>query len=331
VTRPLSRLFLAAAALSAPIALLAAEADALAWLERMQGALTERTYRGEFSYVRDGELSSLAITHGRIDGVVRERLVHLDGPHREIHRIGERLSCLVEPGDPMLDHVQRVPVGPLSRAFLPGEVASGTRLSDRYLVRLAGTGRIAGEPVVRIDIVPDDETRYGYRLWLQNPTAMPLRAELLDPDARPLEIFQFVRVEVGAVLDESAFTTRVPGLVRHDFEVAAGSEETGSAHDWEASWLPAGFEMAAATLRRTPARAQPVQTLRYSDGIASLSVFVEPAWTDAGEAGPRRSGATSAVMRELEVAGGDRYLVTVVGEVPPETARRVADAVRPRS
>lgn len=331
----LSRLLLTAALLAAPLAVRAAEveaqADALRWLQRMQQALTDLSYRGEFSYFRDGELSSLAITHGRLDGVVRERLVHLDGTHREIHRVGEQLSCLVQPGDPMLDHVERVPVGPLSRAFIPGDVAADGGLPQRYTATLVGVGRIAGQRAVRVDIVPDDATRYGYRLWLQDPTAMPLRAELVGPDALALEIFQFVRVELGLGLDEDAFRSRVSGLVRHDFEVAASGEASAGGQDWEAGWLPAGFEMAAATLRRTPNRAAPVQTLRYSDGIVSLSVFVEPAWTETGAAHQRRSGATSAVMRELEVEGGDRYLVTVVGEVPLTTAQRVAAGVRPRS
>jgi len=330
VSLPSPRLLLLCALLAAPFAARAAEAEALRWLERMQGALTDLAYRGEFSYFRDGELSSLAITHARLDDVVRERLVHLDGPHREIHRVGERLSCLAEPGDPVLDHVERVPVGPLSRAFLPAEVAAGGRFPERYAARLAGAGRIAGQPAVRVDIVPDDDTRYGYRLWLQDPTAMPLRAELLGPDARALEIFQFVRVDVGVALDESAFRSRASGLVRHDFEVAEQAGTPAPGQHWEAGWLPAGFEMAAATLRPTPRRAEPVHTLRYSDGIASLSVFVEPAWTEAVEARLRRRGATSAVMRELEVAGGDRYLVTVVGEVPMATAQRVAAGVRPR-
>lgn len=326
----LPRLMLAALLLTTAPAPRAAQADALRWLERMQTALAELAYQGEFSYFRDGELSSLSITHGRVDGVVRERLVHLDGAHREIHRIGDRVSCLVEPGDPMLDHVDRVPVGPLSRAFLPGDVASGSGLPERYEARLVGAGRIAGQAAVRVDIVPDDDTRYGYSLWLQDPTAMPLRAELIGPDARALEIFQFVRVELGTALDAAAFESRAVGLVRHEFELAERPEAPAGTQAWEAGWLPVGFEMAAATLRRTQARAQPVHTLRYSDGVASLSIFVEPAWTDAGTAPGRRRGATSAVMRELEVADGDRYLVTVVGEVPMDTARRIADGVRPR-
>ena len=329
---------LPAICLALPLVLHAAEArqgeaEALRWLARMQEALAELAYRGEFSYFRDGRLSSLSVAHGRVGGEVHERLVHLDGPHREILRVGDRVSCFMKPGDPMLAHMKRVPAGPFARAFIPGDGASGAMLPPSYEARVAGTERIAGEGTMRIDVVPADRTRYGYRLWLQDPTAMPLRAELVDADARPLEIFQFVRIEIGERIDPRAFaSTGAEGLVRHDLRLTGADPGAAPArdHEWEAAWLPEGFAMAAASRRPTPARSAPVQTLRYSDGIASLSIFVEPPWAEAAWQRSRRRGATSAVMREVEVEGGDRYLVTVVGEVPMDTAERVAVAVRPR-
>ena len=305
--------------------------EAEQWLARMQQALAELAYRGEFSYFRDGDLTSLSISHALLDGVLHERLVHLDGPRREILRRGEQVSCLLEPDDPMLDYVQRVPMGPFARAFIPGEQASGDMLPAYYAAELVGRGRIAGQAAVRVDIVPDDAARYGYRLWLQTPSAMPLRAELVDERARALEIFQFVHIEIGVPLAAADFASTGTDLVRHDLVVEPAADASTDRSQWEASWLPTGFEMAAEALRRTPARDAPVQTLRYSDGLANLSVFVEPAWDDASWTRSRRQGATSAVMREIELDDGGRYLVTVVGEVPLDTAERVAAAVRPRS
>jgi sigma-E factor negative regulatory protein RseB len=333
-TRPVQ--FLLALALLLPGSLPAQDAWATAveagqWLARMQRALGELTYRGEFSYFRDGELTSLSIRHARLDGVLNERLVHLDGPRREILRRGEQVSCLLEPDDPMLDYVRRIPMGPFARAFIPGEQASGDMLPAHYSARLVGRGRIAGQAAVRVDIVPDDAARYGYRLWLQSPSAMPLRAELVDERARALEIFQFVHIEIGVSLDAADFAADATGLVRHDLAIDPAPAATADPSQWEASWLPGGFEMAAAALRRTAARDAPVQTLSYSDGLASLSVFVEPAWDDSSWTRSRRQGATTAVMREIELDDGARYLVTVVGEVPLDTAERVAAAVRPRS
>ncbi len=58
----------------------------------------------------------------------------------------------------------------------------------------------------------------------------------------------------------------------------------------------------------------------YSDGLASLSVFIEPAAeSSASEALPQR-GPINAYARRL----GDS-VVTVVGEIPAETAQAVAN------
>ena len=331
--RRLQYVFATALLASAASAVLAADDassnEALAWLARMQTALRGGDYTGEFSFYRDGELNSLSITHGRVEGQLRERLVHLNGPRRVIVRDGDEVSCLLEAGDPMLEHLERLPTGPFARRFIPGDGAAGSMLPAGYEARLSGTGRIAGQGVRRIDVLPSDDTRYGYRLYLQDPTALPLRAELINQSGRALEIFQFVRIDLRPDLARLLDAPTAPGLIRHDLKVEAVVEAGDAPVNWSVEWLPTGFEMAAASLAAAPVRDTPVQALSFSDGIASLSVFVERAWADVSWARQRRRGATSAVMGELEGENGARFVVTVVGEVPMATAARVAAAVRP--
>ena len=97
---------------------------------------------------------------------------------------------------------------------------------------------------------------------------------------------------------------------------------------WEAGWVPGGFAMASWDIRRTPSKLKSINTLMYSDGLAAFSVFIE-AMPPAG-AGQMvsRQGATVAVTNLVEGPADERHLVTVVGEVPTETARRVANSVR---
>jgi len=83
---------------------------------------------------------------------------------------------------------------------------------------------------------------------------------------------------------------------------------------------PSGFKPLY-TVRRLMASGPALQAV-YSDGLASLSVFIEPAAaSDTSEALPRR-GPINAYARRV----GDS-MVTVVGEIPAETARAVAQAV----
>jgi sigma-E factor negative regulatory protein RseB len=62
----------------------------------------------------------------------------------------------------------------------------------------------------------------------------------------------------------------------------------------------------------------------FSDGLASVSVFVEPAEaTDKKLSGLSRMGAAHA----FTVISGDQQ-VTAVGEVPPATVERIARSLR---
>lgn len=297
------------------------------WLVRMHHALAELSYQGEFSYFHGGELSSLKLAHAVVDGVRKERLVHLNGAPREVIRKGDRVTCVLHPGDRLLDLDGSIPAGPFAQAF--GRALDG--LPPGYRARFGDGDRIAGRSAVQIAIEPENADRYGYRLWLDRETALLLRSELLGTDGQPLEIFQFVRIEIGGELDPELL--RVPEgehLVKYDLafgDAVAGSQ--AEAVNWEAGWLPRGFEMASADIRRVPARTDAVANLVFSDGLASFSVFLERAPERFSPVPAARHGATVAVMRRVKADTPEPWLVTVVGEVPHATAERVAEHVRP--
>jgi sigma-E factor negative regulatory protein RseB len=74
-----------------------------------------------------------------------------------------------------------------------------------------------------------------------------------------------------------------------------------------------------------PGANDPAQHLVFSDGLASISVFIESRVRRSAAANePTRIGASSAFSTQV----GD-HLVTVVGEAPPETVRDVASSMAP--
>ncbi|HSG90530.1 MAG TPA: MucB/RseB C-terminal domain-containing protein [Pseudomonadales bacterium] len=304
--------------------------DPSAWLERMSRALLEADYRGEFSYYRGGDLSSLRIVHAVVDGVQRERLVHLNGHPREIIRTGDVVTCILQPGDELLEFGDTIPSGPFARSFSRGVDA----LPEGYSARFAHEGRIAGRDARLLELAPSDATRYGYRLWLDEATGMLLRSELVDMNGEALEIFQFVSIDLDGPVDAADLEPESSGEQiwhRLAFAEAPAAGDADEAVAWEARWLPVGFAMTAADVRRVAVGDRALRTLRYTDGLASLSVFVERTWAEATWEESRQRGATSAVMRELVLPGDERFLVTVVGEVPMATAERIARSVQPRS
>ena len=132
-----------------------------------------------FTYFSGAPISQACrVVHKVVDGVQRERLVHLNGAPREIVRHGEKVTCMVHAWRrPHRDGSQSIPAGPFARAF----VREFDRINDTYMVDESGEGRVAGSRQARrIAVNPKDQHRYGYRLWLDKETSLLLRSELVD-------------------------------------------------------------------------------------------------------------------------------------------------------
>jgi sigma-E factor negative regulatory protein RseB len=300
------------------------------WLADMNRAFSELSYDGQFSYFSGDDLASLRVVHMVVDGVQRERLVHLNGAPREIVRIGEEVACILLPGDELLELESSIPSGPFARAF----VRSYDRISSFYGLSLYGEDRIAGRQAVRMAVSPRDEDRFGYRLWLDKQTRMLLRSELLDADGTRLEIFQFNQISFGDQVDEQALEPmgHNGSLVSHlslAREISAPVAQSESR--WHAGWLPAGFYMAASDIRRTPNSLKSVDTMMFSDGLAAFSVFIEDMPAAGAASMASRRGATVAVTHLMAGSDETHHLITLVGELPTATARRIAQSIQQRS
>jgi sigma-E factor negative regulatory protein RseB len=300
------------------------------WLSHMNRAFAELNYDGVFSYFNGEDMATLRVVHLVRDGIEHERLVHLNGAPREILRTGDEVVCLLQPGDKLLEFQNSIPSGPFARAF----AASFESVSEHYELVLSEPDRVADRDAVRLAILPVDEYRYGYRLWLDAATGLLLRSELVDHDGNRLEIFQFTTIRINDDIDASVLEpVATDDVVTTRVSLESGSRASERASDmrWEAGWVPDGFRKAAWDVRTAPSTPHPINTMMYSDEIAAFSVFVEAMPEGGASALVSRNGATVAVTAAVSGPADDPYLVTVVGEVPMETALRVARSVRYRA
>ncbi len=304
-----------------------ADEDPRQWLADMDKAFRELSYDGVFSFFNGSELASLRIVHMVVDGEQRERLIHQNGAPREIVRRGEEVVCILAPGDDLLSVESKLPEGPFARAF----VRRYEDISDYYDLAFRGEDRIADRSAVRLAIVPRDGDRFGYRLWLDQQTRLLLRAELIDEEGRPLEIFQFNTLVIGEAVDPAALeptgadeTAKVSNFTmdpRPSFQV-------GEAVPWTAEWLPEGFDMSSINTRRTMGENKSINTMMFTDGLAAFSVFIED-MPPAGAANMvSRNGATVAVTHLTTGPDNEPHLVTLVGEIPTATAKKIARSIR---
>jgi sigma-E factor negative regulatory protein RseB len=305
-------------AFASPLPAAADESEAAAWLERLGPALNMTSYRGVFVYARGDRVHSMQIAHRYHDGVVEERLVLQDGGSGEIVRKGMNVICVLpRTGRIKLDQV--IPSGPFAEAFTSQLVP----LSSWYRAEMKGEDRIAGYDVVSVALSARDPHRYSHRLWLEKSTGLLIKSHVRDEEGEVLEHFQFTSLQIGGKIPDSEFEIQTRGreISRTLNESVSQASVVQRTNGWQLGWRPDGFMPAAAP------RSGKGQAVAFSDGLAAFSVFVEPAGQVDMPTGASRIGATTVYMHKVREQGNS-FLVTVVGELPPQTARRVAESVR---
>lgn len=300
-----------------PVPALAAD-DGMSLLRQASEAYRTEQFRGRLVYARGNRTDTMQLVHASFDGVEHERLSHLDNSSAEIIRRGNEVTC-VHP-DARVTRLGAAGAGVPFRPF----VALDDGIPDVYAVSAAGQSRRAGRTVDLLQIVAADTHRYGYRLWIDRQTRLPLRYEIVNRRGQPLESAEFVELEIGIDVPRDLFA--VPS--RPDGRVLTITASAEAAMPPVApSWLPPGFRVTGSELQRFGNDPTPVSAVTYSDGLAAFSFFVEPAAPNARPMG-RQIGPTIAVSGILDAGASGRFLVTLVGELPARTAVRIVEGAR---
>ena len=295
--------------------------DARAWLERMNQALATRNYDGTFFHLRNGKVETLRIVHRVEDGKVAERLVSLDGSGREIIRNDEELTCYL-PDQRRVLVESRIESGSLL-GTLPTFDAG---VADHYRVEKLAPDRLLGRPTQVIAVNPRDAFRFGYRLWIDEGTALPLKTQLCDEKGNVVEQILFANIAVPDSLPKSAVEPRVNTEGMQWVRQPTSSAKSATfASSWRAAKVPPGFKLTATSTQVLEGSASPVTHLVYSDGLASVSVFIE---TNPAEADQIKGLAKvgSAFTFSTTTRG---HQVTAVGEVPAQTVQLIAHSTQP--
>ena len=279
-------------------------------LSKMSKDAAHINYRGSFTYQNQTSinLQSFRIEHWVEDGKEHDRLVFLNGPEREIVRDGQAVDCKAM-GDKLLQG---------GFAQFGKAVAS---LDELYQFEIRSQERVAGRLARVLQVIPRDPYRYGYFLSIDEETGLVLKSWLIDENARPLERYQFVSIELNP--DVSQLQRNKPSSHQHkaiaDVTPCNPMELTKPA-DWQIAWVPQGFAFAGQR------KLQNGQTmLMYTDGLTTFSIFIEPT-TSAVPEGVGQRGATLAYMSRVSSKNAI-YRVSVVGEIPVAAAAKIAQSI----
>lgn len=301
------------------------------WLMRINDAARQLNYAGTFVYVQGNRVESMRVTHRAQGGSMRQRIYSLNGAAREVIRDDKQVWCYIPDKKVGLHEYRKV-----SKRGFPNLLPDALdHLLKYYKVYMGANGRIADRQAQQIMVVPTDEFRYGYDLWADRKTGLLLKAALLDQGKRPIEQYLFTNVDIGGDIPESELEPVTPkdDLVWYgdaqggDSEHASSPGEDIASGSWVIGRVPAGFQLTRTIRRLSPMRARVVEHYVYSDGLASVSVFVEA--IEKGSSirinGINKMGAVHAFGREM-----NGHQITVVGEVPSQTVDLIGMSVSPK-
>jgi sigma-E factor negative regulatory protein RseB len=295
------------------------QSEALAWLQKIAQAARELNYRGTFVYQHGDHAETSRITHLVDRSGEQERLETLDGPRREIIRNNSEI--LTYYADKRLVKREKRAARKLFPALLPEQLSV---LTEHYELRKGGQERIAGYDAQALILEPRDEFRYGHRLWAELHTGLLLKARMVNENNQVLEQFHFTEVAINIPISRDAVKPSFPMPPAQAADGSGGGAPTDTG--WVVRNQPAGFKKIMEMIRSKRAGSAQVAHLVFSDGLAAVSVFIEPLPAAAKvPEGLSHQGAVNIYTRSVS-----DQLVTVLGETPPVTVMQIANSVGPK-
>lgn len=288
--------------------------DGQMWFERMQHALQNHNFSASLVHVQGQRVELFRWLHGQSDdGQNLEVLYSLNGPEIHIVRRAQRVSYF----HPMISPYSvraRSLFGPIPLGFYNDYA----ELAESYNAVAMGGARVIDRPAVHVRLVPRDQERFGYSIWLDRETGMLLRVATVSPSGDILEQIQITSMELSEEINPDLLQVKamgLPPLARDEVN------QTPVRHAWQKNWMPVGFKQIRANHHQLPMTGIAADYFLYSDGMTRISIYIS-------EDPKAASSLSYEGLDSLYSHQHQNYTVTAVGRVPMATLQRIALSVR---
>lgn len=304
----------------------AANAESIdAWLDKMSRASTQQNFQGTLIIRQENKLQAIKVKQG-VTGVSSwQTLESLTGENQTIIRQDNKVTTIF-PNKKLVTIAGNAP-GEISKGPLhPALPENRHTIKKYYTLKLNGQDRIANKMTQIIKMVPRDKHRYGYTFWLDKQSGMLLKCDLMDEKGFVLEQLMYSNVELLSKAPANNVDTKKLALYR---KINLSDKTDVISKSWQAKQLPAGFALTRSVITRAEsvegkAQGSASYHLVYSDGMASVSVFIESnKKIDKPVIGQSSIGPVNAYSSFVK----DAY-VTAIGEVPASTVRMIAQSTQ---
>ena len=289
------------------------------WLMIQKAAFAARelNYKGTFLYQNGNQSNSVQITHMNNSGreFTRNVILNTDKP-REVFSEGSDIVIFHPQKNKIVIEKRRGQN--LFPAILPVNLDS---LKASYKLRLVGSDNIAGRNAQVVELVPNDAYRYNYKVWLDTEYGLLLKMALLNDKNQTLEQVIFQELNMLNTHDLNWFQPKIDVSKSYVMEDVALLNRVST--NWIVAELPPGYVKVDHIERASKGKRSPVNQMIFSDGLASVSLFIEPLSKGVRpKTGHMIVGSTNICAHVI-----DGYQITVVGEVPAATVQQIAKAV----
>lgn len=287
--------------------------EAMEWLNRASVAARQLNYSGVYVYQHGEHVEVMRVSHRRDAAGEQEKIEVLEDVPRQFLRVDKDVYCQLPDGKTVRMEKNT------TRRFFPAILGDNPESLQRYYtIKLAGTERVAGVSCQVVTLEPRDGYRYGYKLWLDKRTGLPLKSRTINSNGGAISTFVFSEIQIGRVLDAQLF--------RQDFagkKIVMASVDKTPPPIWDIS-APPGYALVQEATRPLPGKKMPVSHWVFSDGLSALSLFIEPESESAGNfQGLSAEGVMSVYSRQL-----DGHKITTLGEVPNRALIETGNSVR---
>ena len=286
------------------------------WLDKMQHAMTMKNYEGTLIIRQKNQLQAMRVQHGVDENGMWESLESLSGEARKvIRKHGKVTTIFPNRGLLTIRHDAN------TSSVHPRLPENRDVLKQHYELQLAGKDRVAEKSAQILKVMPKDNYRYGFKFWLDQDSGLLLKCDLLDENGDVIEQLMFSELKVLNTAPE----LRVDMTQSGDYQVVDMDQgrQPQSASRWQAEKLPEGFSLTRSSTKPSAHGEGLMHHMVYSDGMASVSVFVEKRVPDdMALKGASNMGALNAFGQPK-----NGHHVTVIGEVPEATVRLIGQSV----
>ena len=303
------------------------------WLVRIHDASRRRAYTGTFVVSVGADMATARIWHVCDGDQQMERVESLTGTPRSTFRHNNHVVTFF-PDTKVARSEQREALGVFPNFLNSNDSA----IAEFYTLKSLESERVAGIEAEVVQLVAKDVLRYSYRIWTERKSGLVVKLQTLDATGRVIEQAAFSELNLEAPVKMERLAAMMNNTAGHKLEQVDMIKTTALAQGWvlqrgvpgfasvNCYKRPAKLEVSASTALALEAEKAGTMQWIFSDGLATVSLFVEPFDRKRhSQEGVWSMGATQTLAKRM-----DDWWLTAVGEVPAPTLKVFAQQLERR-